>query len=97
MLLSYMTADIGAHHNRAWTITRNEDLGKDEIKGKAKVVVYLQHIRPFFDVVSCCRLLWGDVDVTPLARSSRTSASRRRRRGSSRSAFSERSWRPSRR
>ncbi|KAA0255598.1 MAG: aldehyde ferredoxin oxidoreductase [Acidobacteria bacterium] len=65
MLLSYMTADIGAHHNRAWTITMDEDLGKDVIRGKAKVVVYLQHIRPFFDVASCCRLLWGEVDVTP--------------------------------
>ena len=65
MLLSYMTADIGAHHNRAWTITMDEDLGKSVIRGKAKVVVYLQHIRPFFDVVSCCRLLWGEVDVIP--------------------------------
>ena len=65
MLLSYMTADIGAHHNRAWTITMDEDLGKDVIRGKAKVVVYMQHIRPFFDTVSCCRLFWGEVDVTP--------------------------------
>ena len=65
MLLSYMTADIGAHHNRSWTITMDEDLGKGVIRGKAKVVVYLQHIRPFFDTVSCCRLLWGEVDVTP--------------------------------
>lgn len=64
MLLSYMTADIGAHHNRAWTITMDEDLGKDVIRGKAKVVVYLQHIRPFFDTVSACRLFWGEVDVT---------------------------------
>ena len=64
MLLSYMTADIGAHHNRAWTITMDEDLGKNVIRGKAKVVVYLQHIRPFFDTVSCCRLFWGEVDVT---------------------------------
>jgi sulfur carrier protein ThiS len=59
-----MTADIGAHHNRAWTITMDEDLGKNVIAGKAKVVVYLQHIRPFFDTVSCCRLFWGEVDVT---------------------------------
>ena len=28
------------------------------------MVVYLQHIRPFFDTVSCCRLFWGEVDVT---------------------------------
>ncbi len=65
MLLAYMTADIGAHHNRAWTITMDDDMGRDVVKGKAKVVVYLQHIRPFFDTVSCCRLFWGEVDVTP--------------------------------
>ncbi len=64
MLLSYMTADIGAHHNRSWTITMDEDLGKNVLAGKAKVVVYLQHIRPFFDTVSCCRLFWGEVDVS---------------------------------
>jgi aldehyde:ferredoxin oxidoreductase len=64
MLLSYMTADIGAHHNRSWTITMDEDLGKDVLAGKAKVVVHLQHIRPFFDTVSCCRLFWGEVDVS---------------------------------
>ncbi|MBI4861318.1 MAG: aldehyde ferredoxin oxidoreductase family protein [Candidatus Riflebacteria bacterium] len=64
MLLAYMTADIGAHHNRAWTITMDLDLGSKVIKGKAKVVVYLQHIRPFFDTVSACRLFWGEVDVT---------------------------------
>jgi aldehyde:ferredoxin oxidoreductase len=64
MLLSYMTSDIGAHHNRSWTITMDEDLGKSVLTGKAKVVVHLQHIRPFFDTVSCCRLFWGEVDVT---------------------------------
>ena len=64
MLLSYMTADIGAHHNRSWTITMDEDLGRDVLTGKAKVVVHLQHIRPFFDTVSCCRLFWGEVDVS---------------------------------
>lgn len=64
MLLAYMTADIGAHHNRAWTITMDEDLGKDVIRGKAKVVVHLQHIRPLFDTISSCRLFWGEVDVT---------------------------------
>jgi aldehyde:ferredoxin oxidoreductase len=42
----------------------DEDLGKDVIRGKAKVVVHLQHIRPFFDTISSCRLFWGEVDVT---------------------------------
>lgn len=65
MLLAYMTADIGAHHNRAWTITLDDAIGRDVVQGKAKLVVYLQHIRPFFDTVSCCRLFWGEVDVTP--------------------------------
>ena len=27
-------------------------------------MVHLQHIRPFFDTVSCCRLFWGEVDVS---------------------------------
>lgn len=65
MLLSYMTSDIGAHHNRAWTITMDMDLGRSVIEDKAKVVVYLQHIRPFFDTASICRLFWGEVDITP--------------------------------
>ncbi len=65
MLLGYMTSDIGAHHNRAWTITLDDDIGRQVISGKAKLVVYLQHIRPFFDSVSSCRLFWGEVDVTP--------------------------------
>ncbi|MDZ4164777.1 MAG: aldehyde ferredoxin oxidoreductase family protein [Smithellaceae bacterium] len=65
MLLGYMTSDIGAHHNRAWTITLDDDIGRDVVRGKAKLVVYLQHIRPFFDSISSCRLFWGEVDVTP--------------------------------
>lgn len=65
MLLGYMTSDIGAHHNRAWTITLDDDIGREVISGKAKLVVYLQHIRPFFDAVSSCRLFWGELDITP--------------------------------
>ncbi len=64
-LLSFCTADIGAHHNRAWSITTDTELGRESIEGKAEVVIYLQHIRPLFDTWSCCRLFWGELDVTP--------------------------------
>jgi aldehyde:ferredoxin oxidoreductase len=65
MLLSYMTADIGAHHNRSWTITVDIAEGREETEGRAKIVVYLQHIRPLFDVWCICRLFWGELDITP--------------------------------
>lgn len=65
MLLSYMTADIGAHHNRSWTITVDIAEGREEIEGRAKIVVYLQHIRPLFDSLCICRLFWGELDITP--------------------------------
>lgn len=65
MLLSYMTADIGAHHNRSWTITVDMAEGREEIAGRAKIVVYLQHIRPLFDSLCVCRLFWGELDITP--------------------------------
>ena len=64
-LLSYCTSDIGAHHSKSWTITTDIELGRDTIEGKAPVVIYLQHIRPLFDTWSCCRLFWGELDVTP--------------------------------
>lgn len=64
MLLSYMTADIGAHHNRSWTITVDIAEGRESVEGRAKIVVYLQHIRPLFDTWCICRLFWGEVDVT---------------------------------
>jgi aldehyde:ferredoxin oxidoreductase len=65
MLLSYMTADIGAHHNRSWTITVDIAEGRDTVEGRAKIVIYLQHIRPLFDVWCICRLFWGELDITP--------------------------------
>jgi aldehyde:ferredoxin oxidoreductase len=64
-LLSYCTADIGAHHNRSWAITADIELGQDTPVGKAPVVIYLQHIRPLFDTWCCCRLFWGELDVSP--------------------------------
>jgi aldehyde:ferredoxin oxidoreductase len=65
MLLGYMTADIGAHHNRAWTITVDMAEGRDTVAGRAKIVVYLQHIRPLFDTWCICRLFWGELDIAP--------------------------------
>jgi aldehyde:ferredoxin oxidoreductase len=65
MMLAYMTCDIGAHHNRAWTITVDMAEGQDTIDGRAKVVVYLQHIRPLFDCWCICRLFWGELDIEP--------------------------------
>ena len=65
MLLSYMTADIGAHHNRSWTITVDMAEGRESIEGRANIVVYLQHIRPLFDTWCICRLFWGELDITP--------------------------------
>ncbi len=65
MLLSYMTADIGAHHNRSWTITVDMAEGRETTEGRAKIVAYLQHIRPLFDVWCICRLFWGELDITP--------------------------------
>jgi len=62
--LSFATADIGAHHNRSWSITADREMGSDTIKGKADVVIYLQHVRPLFDTWSVCRLFWGELDVT---------------------------------
>jgi aldehyde:ferredoxin oxidoreductase len=65
MLLSYMTADIGAHHNRSWTITVDIAEGRESIEDRAKIVIYLQHLRPLFDTWCICRLFWGELDITP--------------------------------
>ena len=56
-LLSFCTADIGAHHNRSWAITVDIELGHEVYEGKAPVVIYLQHIRPLFDALSIPALL----------------------------------------
>jgi len=64
MLLAYMTCDIGAHHNRAWAITHDIAVGRDKIEGKAKRVIELQHIRPLFDMLGCCRLQWVELELS---------------------------------
>jgi aldehyde:ferredoxin oxidoreductase len=64
-LLAFCTSDVGAHHNRCWSITADEKLGRDTTAGKADAVIYLQHLRPLFDTWGCCRLFWGELEVTP--------------------------------
>ncbi len=61
MMLAYMTADIGAHHNRAWAITYDAAVGQDKIEGKAWKVIELQHVRPLFDALGLCRFPWIEV------------------------------------
>ncbi|HHY96342.1 MAG TPA: aldehyde ferredoxin oxidoreductase, partial [Firmicutes bacterium] len=61
MMLAYMTADIGAHHNRAWAITYDVQVGQEKVEGKAQRVVDLQHIRPLFDALGLCRLQWVEI------------------------------------
>ena len=65
MLLAYMTADVGAHHNRAWAITYDIAAGRDKVSPeKAAKVIELQHIRPLMDVLGCCRLQWVELDMS---------------------------------
>ncbi|HHV79458.1 MAG TPA: aldehyde ferredoxin oxidoreductase family protein [Firmicutes bacterium] len=61
MLLSYMTADIGAHHNRSWAITYDIAKGRLSTEGKAEWVIQLQHTRPLFDTLGICRLPWVEI------------------------------------
>ena len=63
MMLAYMTADVGAHHNRAWAITYDIAVGVDVMESKAERVVELQHIRTFFDHAGCCRLQWVEIGL----------------------------------
>lgn len=61
MMLAYMTCDVGAHHNRAWAITHDVAVGREHTAGKAPKVIELQHIRPMFDMLGACRLLWVEI------------------------------------
>lgn len=60
-LLAYMTADIGAHHNRAWSITYDVAVGEEVLEGKAEKTIELQHARPLFDALGLCRLPWIEI------------------------------------
>ncbi len=61
MMLSYMTADVGAHHNRSWAITYDVAAGRESLEGKPEKVIELQHVRPLFDALGICRLQWVEI------------------------------------
>lgn len=65
MLLSYMTCDLGGHHNRSWAITHDIATGRENFDGKAEKVVWLQHVRPLFDALGCCRFPWVEAGIDP--------------------------------
>jgi aldehyde:ferredoxin oxidoreductase len=64
MLISYMTCDVGAHHNRAWAITYDLQVGRDKVvPEKVSRVIWLQNFRPMFDVLGGCRLQWVELGI----------------------------------
>jgi len=66
MALSYATCDVGAHHNRSWAITYDVEAGRTSYgQDKAEKVIYLQHIRPLFDMLGVCRLPWVELGIDP--------------------------------
>jgi aldehyde:ferredoxin oxidoreductase len=59
MALAYGTADIGAHHNRAWTVGKELEAGAQwSDEDRVNIVIYHQTIRPLFDMLGVCRLPW---------------------------------------
>lgn len=66
MALSYATTDIGAHHNRSWAITYDLETGRDSYgDNKVDRVIYLQHLRPLFDMLGVCRFHWVELGMDP--------------------------------
>ncbi len=64
MLISYMTCDVGGHHNRAWAITYDLQVGRDQVvPEKVARVIWLQNFRPMFDVLGGCRLQWVELGI----------------------------------
>jgi len=64
MLLAYMTCDVGAHHNRAWAITYDIQVGREKVvPEKVARVIWLQNFRPMFDVLGACRLQWVELGI----------------------------------
>lgn len=64
MLLAYMTCDVGAHHNRAWAITYDLQVGREKVAPeKVARVIWLQNFRPMFDVLGACRLQWVELSI----------------------------------
>lgn len=63
MMGSYITCDVGGHHSRSWAITFDEQVGRGLITGKAERDIYLQHVRPMFDMLGVCRLQWVELEL----------------------------------
>jgi aldehyde:ferredoxin oxidoreductase len=64
MMLSYITCDVGSHHNRSWAITYDIAEGREKIEGKAQKVIELQHVRPLLDCLGVCRLQWVEMGLS---------------------------------
>ena len=66
MALSYATCDIGGHHNRSWAITYDVQVGRESYgEDKVERVIYLQHLRPLFDMLGVCRFYFAELSVDP--------------------------------
>ncbi len=64
MALAYATCDVGAHHSRAWVISKDLEMrDKWTVEDRAKLVIYHQHIRPLFDCLGVCRLEWIELSI----------------------------------
>ena len=64
MALAYATCDVGAHHSRAWVISKDLEMrGRWTAEDRAKLVIYHQHIRPLFDCLGVCRLEWIELSI----------------------------------
>ena len=64
MALAYGTCDIGAHHTRAWPISKELEMGKDwGLEEKVDLVMYHQAVRPVFDMLGVCRLPWIELSI----------------------------------
>ena len=66
MALSYATCDIGAHHSRSWAITYDVKTDRSSY-GDDKIdhVIYLQHLRPMFDMLGTCRFQHVELGLDP--------------------------------
>ncbi|TFG05545.1 MAG: aldehyde ferredoxin oxidoreductase [Promethearchaeota archaeon] len=64
MSLAYATADIGAHHNRAW-VAYHELRKKYTLKELAQLVIFHQHFRPLMDCLGACRFPWIEFEIDP--------------------------------
>lgn len=65
MSLAYATADIGAHHNRAWVAYHELNKKDSQLKEIAKLVMFHQHFRPLMDCLGACRFPWIEFNIEP--------------------------------